>query len=189
MTHQETARTRYVLDRDGDLWQSIGDGSWRCLTTQSCTVAGGDLTNVCGPLTELVPATEVARLRGDNERIWCEAIQKQQLADNAHFYDMEVLRAEVARLRGVVQTVEALAEAAKVSVPAAPYTGLSWAAVLDALAAAVPSQPTEQPAKEQRRALMRSIEEYRNAPSCAASAPPVPTTGYVPVDCWPGFDR
>lgn len=45
---------RFCTDRDGDLWQSIGKGFWRCLTTESCDVAGGDLVNVCGPLQELV---------------------------------------------------------------------------------------------------------------------------------------
>lgn len=51
-----TERTRYVLDRDGDLWQLLPSGLWRCLTCESADQHGGDLLNVCGPLTELPAA-------------------------------------------------------------------------------------------------------------------------------------
>jgi hypothetical protein len=55
-----TPPTRYVLDRDGDLWRSTPTGRWECLTTKSCTVHPLDLVNVCGPLTELLPTPNLS---------------------------------------------------------------------------------------------------------------------------------
>lgn len=64
-TDPPAMRGRFVMDRDGDVWQLIYGQTflWRCLTTESTDQMGGDLLNVCGPLIDLVPADEIESLR------------------------------------------------------------------------------------------------------------------------------
>lgn len=55
-----TMKGRFVMDRDGDVWQQLSGGAlWRCLTTESVDTYGGDLLNVCGPLDDLGPVEAV----------------------------------------------------------------------------------------------------------------------------------
>lgn len=93
-TDPPAMKGRFVMDRDGDVWQRLSGGAlWRCLTTDSVDTYGSDLRNVCGPLADLAPKADTA------EEIRLSIVKNytggSELVDCLEPYDQGIADAEI----------------------------------------------------------------------------------------------